>query len=69
MALDRMSILSGGLWPTSPADTTERHEHAISRGLFTGFPGFVEAEAVCNLILAIGKAGIRFACGLLRIGR
>lgn len=42
MALDRMSIISGGLWPTSPADFTERMEHVASRGLFTDFPGFVE---------------------------
>lgn len=69
MALDHMAIVSGGLWPTSPTDFTERSEYIVSRGLFIDFPGFVVAESVYNLILNIGRAGIRFAQGILRIGR
>ena len=69
MPLDHMAILSDGLYPTSPADTTERHEYIVSRGLFINFPGFVEPVAsLFNTMLSIGRAGISFARGLFRIG-
>lgn len=57
MALDYMSIASGGLFPTSPADTVERHEHAISRGLFIDFPGYV--VAVTGNIFSFVRRGAR----------
>ena len=68
MALDHMSILSDGLYPTAPADTTERYEHVSSRGLFIDFPGYVVVESVFNTIFNIGRAGITFMKGIFKIG-
>jgi len=67
MALDHMSIISDGLYPDSPTDFTERCENIVSRGLFINFPGYVVVASIFDTILEIGRAGISFAKGLLRI--
>ena len=68
MALDYMAIISNGTYPTPTPTGTERAAYAISYGLLGVIPTGTISASVIHCLLKIGKAGIRFAGSMLRIG-
>ena len=69
MALDHMAIISNGSYPTPTPTDAQRAYYAASHGLLGDVPAVDELESgIISRILEIGRKGINFAVGLLRIG-
>jgi len=67
MALDYMAIISNGTYPTPTPTGKQRVAYAASLGMLGVIPTGELASPISH-ILEIGKAGLRIAAGILRIG-
>lgn len=65
--MDYMAIISYGSYPTPTPTEDQRAGYAASYGFLDSLSEST-AVTVVNRILEIGKAGIRMAKGILRIG-
>jgi len=68
MALDYFAIASQGVYPTPTPTSTRRAALAVSFGLLNITLPTGSAETIKNVVLRIGRAGIKLANSVLRIG-
>jgi len=66
--MDYMACVSNGVYPTPTPTGPERAAFGVSFGLVDFELSEAVVSEVLNKVLSIGRSGIRFLSGLLRIG-